>query len=81
MEIIEEAEKRYIDAEGRERKAAYYLWQEQGAYGLTVGEPGGEMETVPDVTVCEAKAKHLFQMLYRNLVTGVTLREILEDVL
>lgn len=81
MEIIEEVEKRYIDAEGRERRVVYYLWQEQGSYGLTAGEPGGQMETVADVTVSETRAKNLFRMLCRHLVTGVTLRDVLEDVL
>lgn len=81
LKIIEEAERVYIDAEGKRRKVSYFLWREQEDYGLTVGEPEGQMETVRDVTRSEAKAKHLFQLLYRHLVTGVTLRDVLEDIL
>lgn len=81
MEIIEEAERSYLDAEGRERTAAYCLWREQGIYGLTVEEPGVQVETVADVTTSEAKAKDFFQLLCRHLVTGITLRDVLEDVL
>lgn len=81
LEIIEETERVYIDAEGNERTVAYSLWREQEDYGFTVGEPGGQMETVGDVTRSEAKAKHLFQLLSHHLVTGVTLRDVLQDIL
>lgn len=81
MEIIEEIERVYIDAEGEQRTVAYFLWKEQEDYGFTVGEPGRQMETVGDVTRSEAKANHLFQLLYRHLVTGVTLRDVLQDIL
>lgn len=81
MEILAQAERTYIDAEGKERKVTYSLWREQEDYGFTVGEPGGQMETVGDVTRSEAKAKHLFQLLYQHLVTGITLRDVLQDIL
>lgn len=81
MEIIEETERVYIDAEGKERKVAYALWKEQEDYGFSVGEPGIQMETVGDVTRSEVRAKHLFQLLYHHLVTGVTLRDVLQDIL
>lgn len=65
------------------RQLCYYLLaekqKERERYGIKIEAEDGEAESVPDVTVSAEGIRRLLDILVRNTVTPVTLRDIIED--
>ena len=49
------------------------------SYGVKVVEEDGEEASVPDITVRPARIDALMELLIRNAVSPVTLRDVVED--
>lgn len=49
------------------------------SYGVKVTGPDGESETIPNITVSPARIDQLAELLRRNQVSPVTLRDVVED--
>ena len=49
------------------------------SYGLRVEKSDGESETIRDITTSRTRIETLYQLLVRNGVTPMQLREVLED--
>lgn len=81
---VKYAEKEYVDLSGRPHRLEYYLLEEPGQpcrYGVAVLDPGGDRAAVRDVTSLRSRAEEVLTLLARNLVTPVTLRDVVEDLL
>ena len=75
--------------EGREQRFAYYILVDQmevsggfacESYGVKVAAlNGGETVSLPNITVSISRIDELMGLLIRNLVTPVTLRDVVED--
>ena len=81
MEILREETRNYRDAGGRKHSVRYCLYREGNNYGLSVEDGMGYEDRVRDVTTRREWGEELFALLHRNLVTPVTLRDVLEDLL
>lgn len=49
------------------------------SYGIKVTGPDGESEAVPNITVRVERIDELAELLCRNQVSPVTLRDVVED--
>lgn len=81
---VKYAEKEYVDLKGQAHRLEYYLLEEPGQpcrYGVAVLDRGGERAAVRDVTSLRERAEEVLALLARNLVTPVTLRDVVEDLL
>jgi hypothetical protein len=48
-------------------------------YGIRIEKQDGEWDEVRDITTSQSRIEELFELLWRNGVTPMSLREILED--
>lgn len=49
------------------------------SYGIKVTGPGGEEASVPNITVRAERIDELAELLMRNSVSPVTLRDVIDD--
>ena len=49
------------------------------SYGVRATGPGGDREEVPNITVSVGRIDALAELLCRNQVSPVTLRDVIED--
>ena len=63
---------------------SYYLLVQEDRrlplqYGVKLAVDSGDFDEVPDITVSEQQICYLLDLLIRNTVTPISLRDILED--
>lgn len=78
------AERDYVDLEGRAHRLDYYLLEEPGQpcrFGVAVLDRGGDHASVRDLTTRRERAEEVLELLARNLVTPVTLWDVVQDLL
>ena len=49
------------------------------SYGIKVTGPGGDSQAVPNITVSVGRIDELAELVRRNQVSPVTLRDVVED--
>lgn len=84
MNEVKYAEEHYVDLKGLSHCLEYRLLVEAGEpcrYGVAVLDRNGDCARVRDVTTRRERAEQMLELLRRNLVTPVTLREVVEDLL
>ena len=78
------AEEHYVDLSGRSHVLEYRLLEEEGEpcrYGVAVLDRNGDCARVRDLTTRRGRADAVLELLRRNLVTPVTLKDVVEDLL
>lgn len=84
MNEVKYAEEHYEDLNGKHHCLEYRLLVESGQpcrYGVAVLDRDGDCARVRDLTTRRARAEQVLELLRRNLVTPVTLRDVVEDLL
>ena len=78
------AEESYIDLNGLSHCLEYQLLVEPGQpcrYGVAILDRGGDSARVRDLTTRRERAEQVLELLRRNLVTPVTLKDVVADLL
>ena len=84
LNAVKYAEEHYVDLQGLSHCLEYQLLVEEGEpcrYGVAVLDRDGESVRVRDLTTRRERAEQVLELLRRNLVTPVTLGDVVEDLL
>lgn len=84
MNEVKYAEEHYEDLNGQHHCLEYRLLVESGQpcrYGVAVLDRDGDSARVRDLTTRREWAEQVLELLRRNLVTPVTLGDVVEDLL
>ena len=76
-----------VGEDGRSRGYRYYILVGEMAvggltcesYGVKIVGEDGEQAALPDITIRPARIDQLMELLVRNAVSPVTLRDVVED--
>ena len=80
-------DRRETGEDGRERRYRYYVLVGEmpvgglscESYGVKVVGEDGEEAAVPDITISTSRIDALMELLIRNSVSPVTLRDVVDD--
>lgn len=81
MEKVQSVRRNYTDLSGREHELEYILWNADGNYGIAIEDAGGYGDRIWNLTTRRERAEEIFSLLVRHLVTPISLRDVLEDLL
>lgn len=73
--------KDYVDLKGARHTLRYCIILEPEGFGVAIRDSTGEAAVVRDLTTRRSRAEEVLALLERNLVTPVTLRDVIEDLL
>lgn len=73
--------KNYVDEKGKRHNLSYCILIGPEGYGMKVTQDGRETREIRDITTSLARAREIVSCLSRNLVTPVSLRDVIEDLL
>ena len=81
MEKVQSVRRSYTDLSGREHELEYILWNADGGYGIAIEDAGGYGDRIWNLTTRRDRAEEIYALLVRHLVTPISLRDVLEDLL
>ena len=81
MERLRCVRRTYVDLQGVEHALEYILWRSAGGYSISVLDSLGYGDHADGVTTSFQRAEEIFQLMAEHLVTPISFREILEDLL
>lgn len=84
MEEVRRAAGRYFDLNGNAHELEYRLLVERGEpcrYGVEIRDMGGGRSLVRDITSRAERGEEILELLVRNTVTPVALRDVIDDLL
>ena len=81
VERLETKVRTYTDIHGAEHTLEYCLFNADGYYGVSVWDAAGYGDRIWNLTTRRERAEEIFRVFHDHLVTPVSLREVLEDML
>lgn len=81
MEKLQSVRRSYVDISGQNHDLEYILWNGDGYYGIAIQDAAGYGDRIWNLTTRRERAEEIFELLVRHLVTPISMRDVLEDLL